>query len=307
MSMMNKKISPMLASPSKVFDDPNWIYEIKWDGSRTLAYLSNKTKLQDRRLVDITKGFPDLDDLYKYIKSREAILDGELIVFKNGKPSYRSIMSRKHQQNPYRIKLLSKSLPAVFITWDILYKDGNDLTSLPLLERKQILNNTVITSDIIKISDFIFEKGNLLYKITGSQGLEGVMAKKSDSKYYIGKRSKYWLKLKHFIIINAIIIGFRLDKTALILGLYNEDNDIVSIGSCESGLSQKEIKAFFEIAKTILANDDYYKIKEKNVQWLMPYITCKVKFMEWSENFKMRAPSFIKFIYNLDPRECKFQ
>jgi len=82
MSMMDERISPMLASSGEPFENPDWIYEIKWDGSRTIAFLSDKTRLQDRRLVDITYQFPDLSLLHKHIKAREAILDGELISFK---------------------------------------------------------------------------------------------------------------------------------------------------------------------------------------------------------------------------------
>ncbi|SNX54708.1 non-homologous end-joining DNA ligase [Thermoanaerobacterium sp. RBIITD] len=306
MSMIEEKISPMLASPGNVFDSSEWIYEIKWDGSRTLAFLSSKTRLQDRRLVDISHQFPDLMKLNKCINSDEAILDGELIVLKDGKPSYRNIMSRKHQQNSLKIDLLSKSLPAMFVTWDILYMDGKELIGLPLIERKRILDKVVNESDIIKISDFIYEHGKALFDETGRQGLEGVMAKKADSKYYIGKRSRLWLKLKHFITINAVILGYRTDKISLILGLYDENDKIVPIGSVESGISQIELKAFIDVANDIKTNNDFYHLKEKNIQWIKPAIVCKVKFMEWSENFKMRAPSFIEFVYDVKPEECSF-
>ncbi|MDI6604723.1 MAG: non-homologous end-joining DNA ligase [Thermoanaerobacteraceae bacterium] len=307
MSMMDERISPMLASSGEPFENPDWIYEIKWDGSRTIAFLSDKTRLQDRRLVDITYQFPDLSLLHKHIKAREAILDGELIVLKNGKPSYKSIMSRKHQQNLIKINLLSKTMPAVFITWDILYLDGKPLIELPLIERKSYLKKVFKQSEIVKISDFIFEHGKILFEETGKKGLEGVMAKKADSKYLIGKRSRLWLKLKHFIVLNAVIIGYRTDKTALILGLYDDENNLIQIGSCESGLSHKELSAFYEVVDDIKVLDDYYKYKEKNVQWLKPILTCKVRFMEWSENMKMRAPSFIQFEYNVRPEECRFE
>lgn len=304
---MDERISPMLASSGEPFDNPDWIYEIKWDGSRTIAFLSDKVRLQDRRLVDITYQFPDLTLLHKYIKAREAILDGELVVLKNGKPSYKSIMSRKHQQNLIKINLLSKTMPAIFITWDILYLNGKPLIELPLTERKSYLEKIVKQSEIIRISDFVFAHGKTLFEETGKCGLEGVMAKKSDSKYLIGKRSKLWLKLKHFIVLNAVIIGYRTDKTAFVLGLYDDENNIIPIGSCESGLSHKELSAFYNVVNDIKVSDDYYKYKEKNVQWLKPILTCKVRFMEWSENMKMRAPSFIQFEHNIRPEECRFE
>jgi len=306
MSLMDEKISPMLAISGNVFDDPNWVYEIKWDGSRTIAFLSSSTKLQDRRLVDISHQFPELIKMDEYLKSNEAILDGELIVLKDNKPSYRSIMMRKHQQNKLRIELLSKSNPAMFITWDVLYVDGKELLNYPLIERREILSKIVSESNIIRISDYIFGHGKTLFAETGKKQLEGVMAKKADSKYYKGKRSSLWQKFKHYFTLNAVIIGYRTDKTALVLGLYNEENKIVHIGNVESGISQKELTAFMEVAKDIKVKSNFYGIKESNVQWIMPVLVSKVKFMEWSENFKMRAPSFLEFVYDAKPYDCRF-
>ncbi|WKV08314.1 DNA ligase [Thermoanaerobacterium sp. CMT5567-10] len=306
MSMMDEKIPPMLAVSGKVFDDPDWLYEIKWDGSRTIAFLSSTTRLQDRRLVDVSHQFPDLMNLNKFIKANEVILDGELIVLKDNKPSYRNIMMRKHQQNKLKIDLLSKSNPAMFITWDVIYFDGKELLNYPLIERKQILKKVVIESNLLRISDYIFEHGKDLFEETGKNHLEGVMAKKADSKYYLGKRSRLWQKFKHHIVLNAVILGYRTDKTALVLGLYNEEGKLVHIGNVESGISQKELTAFMEVAKDIKVKNNFYGAKINNVQWIMPVLVCKVKFMEWSENFKMRAPSFLEFIYNAKPYECRF-
>ncbi|MDI3310799.1 MAG: DNA ligase [Thermoanaerobacterium sp.] len=303
---MDEKISPMLAISGNVFDDPNWVYEIKWDGSRTIAFLSSSTKLQDRRLVDITHQFPELIKMDECLKSNEAILDGELIVLKGNKPSYRSIMMRKHQQNKLRIELLSKSNPAMFITWDVLYVDGKELLNYPLIERREILSKIVSESNIIRISDYIFGHGKTLFTETGKKQLEGVMAKKADSKYCLGKRSSLWQKFKHHIVLNAVILGYRIDKTALVLGLYNEDDKLIHIGNVESGISQKELSSFLDVANDLKVNPEFYGLGINNVQWIMPLIVCKVKFMEWSENFKMRAPSFLKFALDVKPTECRF-
>ncbi|WP_026485691.1 ATP-dependent DNA ligase [Caldanaerobius polysaccharolyticus] len=300
MSMMDQKIAPMLAFSGEPFDDPGWIFEIKWDGSRTIAFISDKVRLQDRRLVDITYQFPEMDDLRKCLKAKEVILDGELIVLKNNKPHYRSIMSRKHTQSALKIDLLSKTMPAVFVTWDILYLDGKSLVDLSLLNRKEILYSAVKPNDHLIIADFIFERGKMLYEETGKKGLEGVMAKKADSKYYIGKRSRLWLKLKHFITINAVIMGYRTDKIALILGLYDENGNLIPIGDCESGLSQRELSAFMHVA------EDIKTYSEKNIQWIKPLLVCQVRFMEWSENMKMRAPAFVGFRYEVKTDQCRF-
>ncbi|MDE4541174.1 DNA ligase [Thermoanaerobacterium sp. R66] len=306
MSLMDEKIPPMLAVSGNVFDDPNWVYEIKWDGSRTIAFLSSYTKLQDRRLVDISHQFPELIDVNKCLKSNEAILDGELIVIKDNKPSYRNIMMRKHQQNKLKIELLSKSNPAIFITWDVIYVDGKELLNYPLIKRKEILSKIVSESNLIRISDYIFEHGKTLFAETGKKQLEGVMAKKADSKYYLGKRSNLWQKFKHHIVLNAVILGYKVDKTALVLGLYNEDDKLVHIGNVESGISQKELSSFLEVANDLKVNPEFYGLAINNVQWIMPFIVCKVKFMEWSENFKMRAPSFLEFALDVKPIECRF-
>lgn len=302
MSMMDERISPMLASMGESpFDDPEWIFEIKWDGSRTIAFLSDEVRLQDRRLKDVTHQFPELMGINRCIKANEAILDGELVVMRDNKPHFRSIMSRKNKQDAFKIDMLSKTMPALFVTWDILYIDGKSLIDLPLIERKEILLSAVKPDERLAISDFIPEHGNMLYEQTGERNLEGVMAKKADSKYYIGKRSRLWLKLKHFITLNAVVMGYRTDKTALILGLYDEEDNLVPIGSCESGLSHNELSAFMKAAESIKTS------REKDIQWIKPLLVCRVRFMEWSENMKMRAPSFLRFEYNTRPGQCRFR
>ncbi len=301
MSMMDERVSPMLASQGGTpFDDPGWIYEIKWDGSRTIAFLSDKVGLQDRRLKNITGNFPELMQINKCLKVKEAILDGELVVMKDDKPHFRSILARKNREDPFKIELLSKSMPALFITWDILYADGRSLINLPLLERKEILADSVEPGNGLAVSDFIPGHGKLLYEQTGERGLEGVMAKKADSRYYVGKRSSLWLKLKHLITLDAVIMGYRTDKTALVVGLYDEEGRLIPIGGVESGLSQKELSAFMQAAGGIKTQ------REDNIQWIEPLLVCGVRFMEWSENMKMRAPSFGGFKYDIRPGRCRF-
>ena len=302
MSMMDERISPMLASQGGTpFDDPGWIYEIKWDGSRTIAFLSGDVRLQDRRLNNITSHFPELMYINRCLKVKEAVLDGELVVMRDNKPHFRSIMARKNREDTFKIKLLSKSMPAMFITWDILYADGRSLIDLPLMERKEILTSAVQPGGGLAISDFIPGQGKMLFEETGKRGLEGVMAKKADSKYYVGKRSSLWLKLKHLIAIDAVIMGYRVDKTALVVGLYDEGDKLITIGSVESGMSHEELAAFMQAA------GDIKQEKKDNIQWLEPALVCRVRFMEWSENMKMRAPVFEGFKYDVRPGQCRFQ
>ena len=137
--MMNEKIEPMLSYLSKhPFDSPNHIFEIKFDGTRTIAFLGKTTRLQNRRFVDLTYRYPELQQLNRNIKAKEAILDGEIVVFQNGLPNFYKLQEREHQTKKFKINLLSEQMPAVYVTFDLLYLNGKKLITQPLIKRREI-------------------------------------------------------------------------------------------------------------------------------------------------------------------------
>src|SRR3990170_2619386 len=205
--LFDLKIRPMLATVQpEPFDSEDHVFELKWDGTRALAFLSpdGRLKFQNRRLYDITHRYPDLAiDL----RGRKAILDGEIVIMVDGKPSFMGLQHREHASSEFTIRLRAKELPATYVVFDVLYLDGKDLTSLPLMERKAILQDLVHPTDHVVLSDVIEREGRAYFRAVLERGLEGIIAKRKASRYALGRRTRDWLKIKKRETIDAIVCG----------------------------------------------------------------------------------------------------
>ena len=172
-----KVIHPMLIGASgDAFDSADYIYELKWDGERCIAYLDPKTgtELRNKRNLKMLSKVPELTHLHKQVKAR-CILDGELIILKNGKSDYFEIQKRSLMSNPFKIELLSKQYPASFIPFDILYYKDRDLTLLPLMERKVYLSKAVGEETArMALSKYIEGQGMAFYTLAKQQDMEGI-------------------------------------------------------------------------------------------------------------------------------------
>jgi len=183
----SKNIKPMLISEmTEPFNNPDWIYELKLDGIRCVAYLDRhtmETELRNKRNLRLLPKVPELTDICLNIKER-CILDGELVILKNGVPDFFELQRRVLTSNSFKIQISSDKYPASFVAYDILYLKDRELIDLPLLERKAILSDTVIETPRLAVSRYIPEKGIELFEVAKSKNLEGVIAKKNDSRYY---------------------------------------------------------------------------------------------------------------------------
>ncbi|MDD4111168.1 MAG: RNA ligase family protein, partial [Clostridia bacterium] len=223
----DRKILPMLLKKnSQPFDSDDYIFELKLDGIRCLAYLDkNEMTLINRRFKNITKVYPELKNINKQVKEK-CILDGELVyIDENGKPDFNILMTRSLSMNSFKIAVKSKSYPVTFVAFDILYYKGEDITSYNLLKRKAILNDNIVENSFINVSRYIENHGKILFEKVKEQNLEGVIAKLKRSTYQIGKRSGDWIKIKNLIDEDFIICGYTLDEDNrikdLVLGQYD--------------------------------------------------------------------------------------
>lgn len=308
------KIKPMLAFAAEPFDSPDFIFELKLDGTRCLVYfLWGKITLINRRLIDITYRYPEFSAIKDRLNAKEAILDGEIVVFKNGKPNFSSLQEREHVEDPLRIEILSRQIPATYVAFDILHKDGKDLTSLPLIERKKILSDTVIESEQIILSDFVDSFGIKYFENAKRLGLEGIIAKKKDSVYEIGKRSKSWLKIKATKTFDCVICGMTKGKGlrkevfgALVLGMFHGES-LVYVGRVGTGWSERQIKGLH----TMLSKYPGKKLFEiepgVEVTWVKPKFVCEIEAMQMTKDRKLRAPSFKRIREDKEPEECKLE
>ena len=288
-------IKPMLATlVDKPFDDEHWIYEIKWDGYRALAYLKNgKAEISSRANLSFNNKFPSIVEALQQWKVK-AVVDGEIVAInENGKPDFQALQSFAKKGGKADLH---------FYAFDLLWYDGKDYTQLPLIERKKILQSIIPEDDTtIKFSEHIIGEGKAFFEVALNKGLEGVMAKKADSVYTIDYRTRSWLKIKNNQQTEAIICGFTKGRNsrkyfgAVILGKYFGDK-LTYIGHSGSGFDERGLNEIYKKFEPLITDKCPFETKPKTnmpVTWLKPKLVCEVKFAEWTEEKILRQPIFL--------------
>lgn len=290
----DKNISPMLLYETQPFDDESYIYELKLDGIRCLAYIDGKSVvLRNKRHKDVTATYPELADMNKCVKKR-VILDGELVVLnKDGKPDFYALQRRSLMTDSFKISLAAKSNPVQFVAYDIIYYDGKDLTNKPLMERKEILLKAVSEGSNLTISRYIEKHGVAFFELAKAQELEGIVAKRKDGLYHIGKRTRDCLKIKVMQDDDLLILGYQPDEHGevkdLILGYYDDDGKLQCRGKVYLGISKEERGIIAQFAKTNTVKNPWFP-KYKNAVWLKPQLIGTARFMHETAGDGMRQP-----------------
>jgi len=322
MSLFDEQVKPMLAFLSEPFDSKEWIFEIKFDGTRCIAYIDKekkKVKFLNRRLKYFEERYPELQKIYENVNASKVVLDGEIVIFKNGKPDFQALQEREQVGEKTRIEILSQLNPATYVVFDILHKDGKDLIDLPLMERKKILRETVKESKEVLISVYVLENGIKFFEEVKKLGLEGVVAKRINSTYQIGKRSKDWLKIKFLKTLDVIIGGYTKGEGvrenyfgALLVGAYDRGK-LRYLGRVGTGFDEGLLKSLTERLKKIEIDKNPFDIFEEEesilekIKFVKPEIVCEVKFLELTKDLKMRAPSFVRLREDKLPKECTLE
>lgn len=296
-------VQPMLATLiDKPFDDQNWVYEVKWDGYRALAFMKNgKIELKSRNDKSFNEKFYPVYDTLKSI-AINAILDGEIIVLeKNGTANFAALQNWRSEADG----------DLVYYVFDILWYDGKDLKGLSLLDRKAILKEVMPQNDLILLSEHFDTSGVGFLNEAKKLGIEGIMAKRKESVYHIHERSSDWLKIKANRRQEVVIGGFTKNEgssklfSSLLVGLY-EDKKLIYTGKVGTGFSaklQQELMAQFKPLVTKNSPfDDEPDINKSSrfrprsphaaVTWLHPNLVCEVSFTEMTGDGVMRHPSF---------------
>jgi bifunctional non-homologous end joining protein LigD len=283
----------MLAKETeKAFDDKDWLFEIKWDGYRAIAEKKEKEiLLYSRNGISFQQTYPIVVDQLKHI-SADAVLDGEIVVLNDkGQPSFQFLQHYSENQDR----------PIQYQIFDLLELNGQNTTGLSLIERKELLHKIIPENEVIKYSDHIPEKGKSFFTVTEENGLEGILAKKMDSKYYPGKRSPEWLKIKHHKTQEAIIAGYTAPSGsrkffgALILAS-QEGNHFKYIGHTGTGFNEVGLKDMYELLQPLVQKESPFNEKIKTnspVTWVKPELICEVKFTEITSDGMFRHPVFL--------------
>ena len=290
-----KNIKPMLIAENVApFDSPDWLYELKGDGVRAVAYLNKDgLELRNKRNFTLTHLFPELAEVHRQAKGR-CILDCELVVLRDGKTSFEDIQSRVISTDTFKAKIKAGQYPASLIAFDILYLDGEQLTGLPLIERKEILRKTVADSPRLAVAPYLLEHGTAFFEAVKEKGLEGIVGKKIDSRYYFGKETKDWKKIKALMDDDFVVLGYiRKDggMTSIVLGQYDKGGVMRYQGHVTLGVGGEN---FRRIAKHMRAEGPHCPIPSgnENAVWIVPDLVCRVEFMYRSESGAMRQPVF---------------
>src|SRR6266481_1878136 len=312
---MSSRIEPMLATlADRPFSDPNWLFEIKWDGVRALARIENDAlTLRSRTGVDIAKRYPELASLPDALAARQAILDGEIVALDTrGHSDFELLQERMHVRAPSE-SLLSR-VPVVYFAFDLLYCDGYDLRETPLLDRKQLLHRLLRTSEQFRHSDHQLEHGKERFGLAERNGLEGIVAKRADSPY-VGDRSPYWVKLKITKTVDAVVGGWSAPRSAalpfgsLLLGLY-QGKKLRFIGHVGSGFDAKKLKEVTSKLKELAAPAcPFDTVPETNERpsWVSPVLVARVKFSGWTQEHSLRHPVFLALREDARPMDCQLE
>jgi len=314
-SAMPTHVGPMLATLSdRPFSDPNWLFEIKWDGVRALAWIDNgELRLRARSGSDIISQYPELAGMPEAFSGQQAIIDGEIAVLdSSGQSDFEKLQERMHVRNPAQ-KLLSE-FPVIFCAFDLLYCDGYDLRAAPLLERKQFLQRLLHTSDRIRYSDHQVEKGKELFELAKQNGLEGIVAKRIDSRY-VSERSANWLKLKTAKTVDAVVGGWTASRGAgapfgsLLLGLYQGKKlrFIGHVGSGFDGKTHKEVAAQLKELETARCPFDEVPETNEKASWVTPELIARVRFSGWTQEKRLRHPVFLDLREDAKPENCRWE
>lgn len=298
---MKKILLPMKAKigSNVTLGDRTRIFEPKLDGIRALCYIDKKMHFYSRNRKDITQDYPEFQ-FRKLINAQNAILDGEIVVLdKNFTP---------------RFELWEQGYPAIYVVFDILMLDDTDLTELPLLERKKILEKVVTAGDALQICAYTLN-GEGLWEEMLKRNMEGVMAKEIESYYYPGARSSVWLKIKAYKTAEAIILGYTSEKkkiSSLILGMYKK-NKLTYIGKVGTGFTHTFIE---ELHKNLSKLKMSAPLKLENVTrgdippsstWVKPKLICEIKYLEVTKAGRLRMPVFERLRFDKTLDEVSFE
>jgi len=312
---MSSRLEPMLATiGDHPFSDPNWLFEIKWDGVRALAWITDGTlTLRSRTGQDFTKRYPELLSLPKAIAAHDAILDGEIVALDaKGHSNFERLQERMHVRAPS--DNLVSTVPAVYYVFDLLYCDGYDLRQAPLFERKQLLQRLLHSSERFRYSDHQLEHGKELFELARENDLEGIVAKRATSPY-VSDRSPNWVKLRVTKTVDAVVGGWTAARTdaipfgSLLLGLY-EGKKLRFIGHVGSGFGEKRLDELADKLRDLQASAcpfDPVPVTNEKPNWVSPVLVARVKFSGWTNERSLRHPVFLALREDTGPTDCLWE
>jgi len=310
-----RKPAPMLASPGGApFSDPDWLFEIKYDGIRVLAQRQDDTvTLLGRKGDDITRRYPEIVHALRTAAPAFFLIDGEIVAMDDsGRPSFQRLQRRMHLTDRFDIERAARTVPVRGVFFDFLEAADRDLRGLPLTQRKECLALFLPQRGVVQYSEHVSERGEDFYRAAWENRLEGIVGKRADSRYVAG-RTRQWLKFKCQRHQEFVIGGYtrpggsRSGFGALHLGLYR-DRELVYVSKVGTGFDGATLRSIHKRLQPLERGDSPFSEGSPaggGHRWVEPALVCEVEFTEWTEDGGLRHPSFLRLRDDKAPEECR--
>lgn len=307
---MPATIEPMKATlADRLPRGEEWLFEVKWDGVRAVAFLDNEeVRLQSRSGLRCERQYPELAVMPHHIAASQAVLDGELAVLDaKGVSQFHLIQPRIANTDPNTIAHLVRSTPVIYFAFDLLYLEGYDLRAVALEKRRALLQQVLTPGPGIRISDAFPGAGDELLEAARENGLEGIVAKHARSCYE-SRRSREWLKIKIVGQQEFVIGGFTKPQGdreyfgALVLGVHQE-GELRWVGNVGTGFDQKLLAALHARLQPLVAKACPFNVRPKpdrGITWVKPELVCQVKYANWTPEDHLRAPVFVGLRHDVE-------
>ncbi len=311
---MPSAIEPMMAQISdRIPRGDGWLFEVKWDGVRALAFIENESvRLQSRTGNRCERQYPELSVIPHQIAAETAILDGEIAVLDSkGVSQFHLIQPRIMNADSNSIAHMSRNTPVVYFVFDLLYLNGYDLRGVRLDERRKLLEEIVAPDPVFRLSTSFAGGGEEMLEAARENGLEGLLAKRASSCYE-SKRSSDWFKIKIVTQQEFVIGGFtepqgdRSHFGALVLGVY-DDGKLNWVGNVGTGFDQKTLTFLFSRLKPLIASKCPFAERPKpdrGMTWVKPELIAQVKFAHWTQDKRLRAPVYLGLREDVKPKQA---
>jgi bifunctional non-homologous end joining protein LigD len=302
-------LRPMLASPGKLpgDDEPGWAYELKWDGIRALAYVQDgQVRLVSRLGRDMTRAYPELHQISGAHTWSRVVLDGEIVAFDPaGRPSFELLQQRMHVTAPIRAARLATAVPVTYLAFDLLSLDGEPMLTAGYASRRSALEGLGLPGPYWQVPPaFTGYRGADVLAASGQHGLEGVVAKRLDSRYEPGSRSAAWRKVKHTYRQEVVIGGWKPGEGnrsgqigSLLIGVYGAGGELEYAGHVGTGFTAATLRRLGQLLGPLRRDAAPFRTAipaehARNVTWVQPRLVAEVEFAGWTSAGRMRAASY---------------
>jgi bifunctional non-homologous end joining protein LigD len=311
-------LKPMLATGGRLpFDDANWAYEMKWDGIRAIAHVSDHAvTLMARTGRDLSPGYPELQGLAAALGGHQAVLDGEIVAFGDGAwPSFEVLQQRMNVTAASQVRQFAVQIPVTYLAFDLLQIDGESLLDRPYTTRRERLDELGLDGTNWQTPPaFIGVSGADAQAVSKANGLEGIMAKRLTSRYEPGRRSSSWLKIKNLLRQEFVVGGWKPGEGnrasligSLLVGVYGPEG-LTFAGHVGTGFTAKTLRSLTDLLAPLRRGTSPFGSTvppehARDVVWVEPQVVIEATFGLWTNAGRLRAASFMGIRTDKDPAD----